>query len=93
MDQIQLENNLTGFFLVNLSFLDWQIDGVNFLENPKHFLELVDGQLTTWWGQHHDFMILSKKVAPLVDGRVRKRVKSIKKNITLKSILDHFKSF
>ena len=66
MDQIQLENNLTGFFLVNLSFLDWQIDGVNFLENPKHFLELVDGQLTTLRGVHHDFLKMPKKLHPII---------------------------
>ena len=28
----------------NLTFLDWQIDGADFLGGPKAFLELVDGQ-------------------------------------------------
>ena len=39
----------------NLMFLDYQIDGVNFLGGPKAFSELVDAQLTCLKRLHHDF--------------------------------------
>ena len=39
----------------NLTFLDYQIDGVDFLGGPKAFLELVDVQLMRLKWVHHDF--------------------------------------
>ena len=54
------------FFKVDpkLTFLGGQIDSVDFLGGPKHFLELVNGQLTTWRGLHHDSLKLPKKLHP-----------------------------
>ena len=39
----------------NLTFLDYQIDGVDFFGGLKAFLELVDVQLTHLKWVHHDF--------------------------------------
>ena len=39
----------------NLTFLDYQIDGVNFLGGPKAFLELGDVQSLRLKRVHHDF--------------------------------------
>ena len=49
-----------------MTFLDCQIDGGDFLRDPKHFQESVGGQFKTWLGYHHDFFETTKKVAPLI---------------------------
>ena len=41
---------------LHMTFLDWPIDGRNYLGGPKHFQESVGGQFKTCWGQHHDFL-------------------------------------
>ena len=48
----------------NLTFLDCQIDSVDFLVGPKAFLELVDVQLTRLKQVHHDFWKMPKKLHP-----------------------------
>ena len=52
----------------NLTFLDWQIDSIDFLGGPKAFLELGDGQLTTLRGMHHDFWKMPKTLHPYCNG-------------------------
>ena len=54
----------------NLTFLDWQIDSIDFFGGPKAFLELGDGQLTTLRGMHHDFWKMPKTLHPLEIGNL-----------------------
>ena len=55
-------------------FLDCQIDSIDFLGGPKAFLDLVDGQLTTLRGLHHDFWKMPKKLHPYYKARKKKKL-------------------
>ena len=41
---------------LTLMFLDYQVDGVNFLGGSKPIQESVGGKNKTWWRSHHEFL-------------------------------------
>ena len=55
----------------NLTFLDYQIDGVDFFGGSKAFLELIDGQLTTLRGYITIFGKCPKICTPSITDAVK----------------------